>query len=64
MWTAWRLFLSHPNAHHSIKVARVLVRVDHVASVIVNANHGMMWCTIAGQMAEHRKLEVKCRVII
>jgi len=24
------------------EIASVLVRVDHVASVIVNANHGMM----------------------
>jgi hypothetical protein len=30
------------NAYHSFEIARVLVRFDHVASVVVNADHSMM----------------------
>src|SRR4030095_11139356 len=29
--------------HHSFQLARVFVRLDHVARSIVNANHGIMW---------------------
>jgi hypothetical protein len=28
-----------------MKIARVLVRLNHVASFIVKANHGVMWTT-------------------
>jgi hypothetical protein len=40
----WRLFvwlemLSTNRLHHSFEIALVLVRLDHVASFIVNSNH-------------------------
>jgi hypothetical protein len=28
--------------HHWFEIARVLVRFDHVARIIVNANHGIV----------------------
>jgi hypothetical protein len=28
------------------ELARVLVRLDHIASVIVNANHGIVWAAV------------------
>jgi len=34
--------LARPRVHHSLKIALVLVRLDHVARIIVNANHGVM----------------------
>jgi hypothetical protein len=40
-FTVWRLFVSL-HAHHSFELALVLVRLDHVASRIVNANHSIM----------------------
>jgi len=30
------------STHHSFEIASVLVRLDHVASFIVNANHGII----------------------
>jgi len=45
-FSAWRLFvwLEMPNmiASPLFEIARVLVRRDHVASIIVNANHSIM----------------------
>jgi hypothetical protein len=38
--TAWRFFVSRPSP--LFELARVLVRLDHIASVIVNANHSIM----------------------
>jgi uncharacterized protein (UPF0212 family) len=32
--------------HGSLEIAGVLVRLDHVASVIVNANHGIVRATV------------------
>jgi len=34
-WCEWKL-------HHSFELARMLVRFDHIARVIVNANHGIV----------------------
>jgi hypothetical protein len=36
----WRLFVLR--ALRLFEIARVLVRFDHVANMIIHANHGMM----------------------
>jgi hypothetical protein len=41
-FTAWRLFVSCAKRSLLFEIALVLVRLDHVASRIVNANHGIM----------------------
>jgi hypothetical protein len=39
----------HRDAHHSFEIARVLVRLDHLAALIVNANHGVRsWRVLQG----------------
>jgi hypothetical protein len=38
-FTAWRLFVSRALNSPLFEIAPVLVRFDHVASFIVNANH-------------------------
>jgi hypothetical protein len=39
---AWRLFVSKPLCSALFEIALVLVRFDHVARIIVNANHSVM----------------------
>jgi hypothetical protein len=37
-----RAFGSQCNAHHSFELASVLMRFNHIASMIVNANHSII----------------------
>jgi hypothetical protein len=37
------------------EIARVLVRLDHVASVIINANHSIMWAAAVHCVADCMK---------
>jgi hypothetical protein len=41
-FTAWRLFVSRGKLLPLFEIALVLMRLDHVASRIVDANHGIM----------------------
>jgi hypothetical protein len=45
-FTAWRLFvlleIQHQSCSPLFEIAFVLVRLDHVARFILNANHGIM----------------------
>jgi hypothetical protein len=46
-FTAWRLFVSpdieeHHRASPLFELALVLMRVNHIARIIVNANHSVM----------------------
>jgi hypothetical protein len=41
-FSAWRLFVSREQNSPLFEIALVLVPVDHVASSIVNADHGIM----------------------
>jgi hypothetical protein len=42
MWTAWRLFVSRPNARGSLKSPGVLVHLNQLASFVVEANGGLI----------------------
>ena len=44
----WHLLLRSP----LFEIARVLVRLDHVASVIVNANHSIMCAAVMAGVAD------------
>jgi hypothetical protein len=41
-----------PAAYGSLKSARVLVRFDHIARFIVNANHSVMWTAAMLRVAD------------
>jgi hypothetical protein len=41
-FTAWRLFVSREQNSPLFEIASVLVRFDHVVSVIINANHSIV----------------------